>query len=1124
MPPCLQFGSLVLLWSMVSISTALSQGSPDTVADTRFDVDRGFFDAPFDLTISCATPGATIVYTTDGNTPTLSNGTAVPPADENTPPTAVLTISNTTVVRAAAFKSGLTPTNVDTHSYLFPEGIIDQSDTPLPGYPLPWITRSGSAIGGDYGMDSDIVGPVYSREEVKGALRSLPTISIVTDIANLFDQQIGIQVNPRDSGLESERPVSVEMIGFEDGRNVQGDAGMRMNGNASRSPTRPKHNFRIIYRDTYGDGRLKYPLFGGEAPVDRFNQFVLRGGNGDSWIHPSSFVYRNAMYIRDQWFRDAHTAMGYPEALQREVHVYFNGLYWGMHHLFERIEEEWAAERFGGNDEDWEGFRIVAGNNIEVIQGTPAEEAANFLDSWRAVVDAAAVQDLAAVEQYLDLDAFIDYLLLNFHAGNNDWDSNNVRAMRRTNPAGKFMWFCHDAERAGFNVNGSVTVNNLNVTNKNTTNGPTGVNTALRGHPEYAMRFADRAYRHLFNGGALTAENGAAQWAARADGIREALKAESARWGDFRGDPPRTLVQWEAALQREYDDWFPHRTAVTISQLRANGLYPSIDPPVLNQHGGEVPEGFEVTITAAEGTIYYTTDGTDPRLPGGAISSLATAYGTGIVISDRLTRVLARTLVSSTGEWSALADAEFEIPIAPILISEVLAHTDLPEVDSIELHNPGPASVDIGGWFLTDDFSAPQKFRIPDGTTISAGGYLVFDEGDFFGGPNGFRLSEHGEQAYLFSGDSGGELTGYSHGWDFKASPNGVTTGRYTDSQGKVHFVLQRFNTLGEENSRPLVGPVVISQIHYHPPELEQGVNNAIDEFIELTNTSAAGVALYNTDTSVPGYGDAALADTWRLRNAVDFDFPTGVEMGPGERILVVGFDPSTDSAQLASFRSKFSIPDSTKIFGPWSGQLSNSGEEIELKYPGTADPLLSFFVPYYTMEEVDYEDDSPWPRLVDGFGFSLHRIGYYDFGNDPQNWEVGAPLRRNNGVDTDEDGMEDSWEVANGLFVGIDDSALDPDRDGKTNLEEFKAKTLPNDPSSYLHLRVEPSELGLRLQFTAAADVAYKIQYADSIVPPITWRELQHIGSEPEERELEIEVRATLPKRFFQVIVAPFN
>ena len=523
----------------------------DYVRDTNFDVDRGFFDAPFDVTIACPTPGATLVYTTDANSPTLTNGTVVSPPDALTPPTATITISGTTIVRAAAFKTGLRPTNIDTQTYLFLEDVLDQPDNP-PGYPATWVTRSGAAHpapGADYGMDPEVIGPIYSRDEMKDSLRSLPTISIVTDIDNLFDQQIGIQMNPQDAGPASERPISVELIEFEDGPDLQLDAGMRMNGNASRSPSRPKHNFRVIHRNVYGPGQLNYPLFGADAATTRFNQYILRGGNGNSWIHPSDFVYNSGMYIRDQWFRDAHTAMGHPEALQREVHVYFNGLYWGMHHLFERIEEEWTAERFGGEEDDWEGFRIVAGNRIEIIKGTPEEEARGILDSWRATVDAALAGDFEAFKEYIDLDAYIDYMLLNFHAANNDWDQNNVRAMRRVNPPGKYMFFCHDAERAGFNINASAGVN-FDVTGKNTSNAPTAINTALRTHPEYAIHFADRAHKHLFNGGALTPENGIAQWSARADGIREAMKAESARWGDYRPGAVRTLVQWESSLRR----------------------------------------------------------------------------------------------------------------------------------------------------------------------------------------------------------------------------------------------------------------------------------------------------------------------------------------------------------------------------------------------------------------------------------------------------------------------------------------------------------------------------------------------------------------------------------------------
>ena len=150
------------------------------------------------------------------------------------------------------------------------------------------------------------------------------------------------------------------------------------------------------------------------------------------------------------------------------------------------------------------------------------------------------------------------------------------------------------------------------------------------------IRFADRAHRHMFNGGALTPENGATQWAQRADGIRKALKAESARWGDFRGEPPRTLVQWQNALDREYEQWFPFRNPVTIGQLRSRGLYPDIDPPVFNRHGGQVAQGFALTLISNDGNVYFTTDGSDPRLPGGAVNPAAQVVPGAIIESTVL--------------------------------------------------------------------------------------------------------------------------------------------------------------------------------------------------------------------------------------------------------------------------------------------------------------------------------------------------------------------------------------------------------------------------------------------------------------------------------------------------------
>ncbi len=329
---------------------------------------------------------------------------------------------------------------------------------------------------------------------------------------------------------------------------------------------------------------------------------------------------------------------------------------------------------------------------------------------------------------------------------------------------------------------------------------------------------------------------------------------------------------------------------------------------------------------------------------------------------------------------------------APVRVNEVLAHTDPPDVDSLELFNPTATNVNLGGWFLTDDFYTPKKYRIADGTVIPAGGHLVFDAHQFGSGESGFLFSEYGESAYLFSGDANTNLSGYVHGFDFAESPNGVSFGRHINSQGNEMFVLQSARTLGTNNALPRVGPIVVSEIMYHPPDLTNGADNALDEFIELQNITATNVPLYCTFTSEPGYGNAARTNTWRLRNAVKFDFPTNQTLAAGARLLVVGFDPATNAAQLAAFRTLYDVPATVPVFGPWSGKLDNSDDTIELKWPDKPDLTTNVFVPYIMAEKVHYKDGLAWSSLADGLGNSLQRRTLAAFGNDPTNWVAGAP------------------------------------------------------------------------------------------------------------------------------------
>ncbi|MGC8743043.1 MAG: lamin tail domain-containing protein [Verrucomicrobiia bacterium] len=342
-----------------------------------------------------------------------------------------------------------------------------------------------------------------------------------------------------------------------------------------------------------------------------------------------------------------------------------------------------------------------------------------------------------------------------------------------------------------------------------------------------------------------------------------------------------------------------------------------------------------------------------------------------------------------------------------VVINEALTHTDPPLEDAIELYNPTDQPMDISGWYLSDSDNNLKKYRIPAGTIIPPRGYKVFYEYQFNSDPGvnplAFALSALGDQIYLSTADSLGELTGYRTMVKFGASPNGVSFGRYVNSVGEEDFVAMSYRTFGVDdpgtveefrqgtgapNSYPLVGPVVISEIMYHPPDI--GTNdNVRDEYIQIYNNSSVPVPLY--DTSNP-------TNTWRLRDGVDFDFPQGTVIQPFGRIVIVSFDPQTNSQALAEFKAQYRINGNVVILGPYNGKLANDNENIELYKP--LDPTLhtnsqgvvTLVVPYTLVERVHYYDSGNWPVEADGNGYSLHRVSYTGYANDPTNWVAAPP------------------------------------------------------------------------------------------------------------------------------------
>ena len=427
--------------------------------------------------------------------------------------------------------------------------------------------------------------------------------------------------------------------------------------------------------------------------------------------------------------------------------------------------------------------------------------------------------------------------------------------------------------------------------------------------------------------------------------------------------------------------------------------------------------------------------------------------------------------------------------------------------DAIELHNTSASAVNISGWYLSDARTSLRKFRIPNGTTIPANGFRVFYETNFNPiplDPGSFSLSSaKGDEVYLSVADANNILTGYRTVVSFGAAANGVSFGRYITSglnAGKVEFTAMAQRTFGVDNpptlddfragtgktnSGPLVGPVVISEVHYHPVDLIGGVDNLADEFVEIRNITGAAVPLYD-----PAYP----TNVWRLRDAVSFRFPPNASIPANGIIVVVGFNP-TNTALLNAFKTKFSVQAGAVILGPFDGKLDNSTDSAELARPDAPQATGSDagLVPYILVDKVKYLDLTPWPVAADGAGQSLTRVTLGNYGNDPVNWTGATPTPGPQGAnpDTDGDGMDDAWE---NLYFGnlSRTGSADSDGDGMTDLQEFLGGTNPTSAASSLRLQIISANPSV-LQFVTATNKAYTVEFKNTF-GETSWTFLQSV------------------------------
>ena len=551
------------------------------VAQPKFSRQHELIDGAKSISVTIAgADKATIHYTTDGSTPTASSKTYTSP----------LQFTKTTILRAVEqIGDSLSP--VATASYIFVSSVLSQPNNPA-GYPSEWGQYNGNGTNvygtaiADYEMDPEMTNNSQLRPKIIEGLKQLPVLSLVSDKDNFFSHEndeekggiyifTGAPVGDA-TGHGWTRPASVELFGGSQNHDLSTTCGVRLHGGHGRLPEKnPKHSFRLVFKEKYGPKTLKYPVFG-EASTGKYDQLVLRCHFGNAWQHWDEGNRKRAQYTRDVWARRMQRKIGDTAVDARYVHLFINGMYWGLYNIAERVDKLFGKDHLGGKEKDIDVIKIEedGGNHIEASEGT--------LDAWEQMLatvsevgNAGANASLAKLDTLLDVDNFINYMLITQYSGNTDWDHHNWYAIRRHNndsvASEGFRFLCWDSEIIFENVY-------ENLSGGSSKRGvPTTIFRNLLKNNDFARRYLRRAKHLLSAEGFLGEKSVVAVWDSLYYTIDKALYAEAARWGDYRRDVHR----WQSAGQlytvdkfylpernRLLTQYFPYRTDIVLDQIQ----------------------------------------------------------------------------------------------------------------------------------------------------------------------------------------------------------------------------------------------------------------------------------------------------------------------------------------------------------------------------------------------------------------------------------------------------------------------------------------------------------------------------------------------------------------------------
>jgi len=738
-----------------------ASGYPGVSGAPAFSRASGPFVASFGLELSAAAPGAVIRFTLDGSEPTATHGTVY---------TGSIAVSDSTRIRARVFEAGLAPGQVISRFYAkLGSDVLNFSSN----LPIVVVDTFGGGINQE-----------FLAEALTSVIPIVGTRAAITD-PPAFAGPAGIRIRGSSSTGFPKKQYFLET--WDDTR---GDVSVSLLGMPSESdwilyaPYTDKTLMRDVLAYKWSNDIGRY------AVRTRFVEAFLRTAPGP--VSASDYV---GVYVLEEKIKQGPSRVNLVD-LQPDDNAP------------PAITGGYIAKKDRLDPGDT-GFLTSTGQRLAFVE--PKEEEittaqAAYLTGYVNQMEAALygsgfADPVNGYAGYLDVGSFIDHHIM--------------VEMTKNIDGFRLSTFMFKDRNQKLNM-GPIWDYNLTLGNANYLEGwlPTGWYHDLLGDgdypwwrrifqdPEFQIRYADRWYalrRTAFKTETLLADID--QEAALLD---ESQQRNYVRWpilGTYVW--PNWYIGTTYASEIDWmKQWLSDRLTWIDSQFPA--------PPVFNHAAGQVPTGFGLTMTASVGAVYYTLDGSDPRLAGGAISPTAVAYA-GPLVVDQVSFVRTRALDGVT--WSAINEATFA-PTPPVFINELLPVNVTVQADEhadfdpwIELYNPFPATAALGGLFLTDNPAQPDKWPVPAGTTLCGGHWLfVWADNEPAEGPlhANFRLSAAGGQIWLFNA-SGLALDSVT----YPALGSNVSYGREPD--GSANLASFVHPTPGEANRR-LAAPIVVNE------------------------------------------------------------------------------------------------------------------------------------------------------------------------------------------------------------------------------------------------------------------------------------------------------------------------